>query len=674
MSVFANIIAEFNPKGVNEAETAFDKFGKTVVGALSTKAIIDFSREMVNAAMDDEASMRRLEIQLKNTIGATDLQVDSVEKFVKQTQDATGVLDDQLRPALGNLVRATGDAQEAQDLLTLAIDVSVGTGRDLEAVSLALMKAHSGNVTALSRLGIQTKDTEGNTLSFDQVVKNLTATFSGQADAAMDTAAGRVKELRVQFEDAKEVIGQALIPVLGIMLDTIKPILEIFLALPGEVQSFIVIAGLGVASFSSLSTTLQGLGVSATVANKSLGLIAGTIATITIVAKIFSATSESNTKDVEAFTTALRENDDAIRANAIQKLAAEDPNVRTLLESVAKLGLTLDDLRKYSENMTGPAATLRDEFARLSATNDTYRNKLALLNVAMGNNIDLSKMTETEAKNQWTELQNLQFTLFNLEQGYYANTDAANATASALFGVTLDGEEAAAALDDVTDSTIELTSAWQAAIGYFDTKTAFNNIVTQFQEARDAAAEAFGKPSQENIFKYDEEVARLYGSVGQYITQLGNVPKETQTRILTALDKGEFDYVEKMLADLITPRSIDIGLNIREGYGNAAYTALAPQFRASGGSVSSLSPYIVGENGPELFMPYSDGQIVSNPDLFRIASSASITGGRSSSPSVANIVINMPSGANGDDVVRALQDWTRRNGAIPLNTTTSIRR
>jgi hypothetical protein len=38
-------------------------------------------------------------------------------------------------------------------------------------------------------------------------------------------------------------------------------------------------------------------------------------------------------------------------------------------------------------------------------------------------------------------------------------------------------------------------------------------------------------------------------------------------------------------------------------------------FRASGGPVSSGSPYIVGERGPELFVPSSSGNIVPNNAL-----------------------------------------------------------
>jgi hypothetical protein len=77
---------------------------------------------------------------------------------------------------------------------------------------------------------------------------------------------------------------------------------------------------------------------------------------------------------------------------------------------------------------------------------------------------------------------------------------------------------------------------------------------------------------------------------------------------------------------------------------------------AAGGPVSAGSPYIVGETGPELFVPTGSGTILNNNRLDGMAGG----GG------TFNVTVNMPAGSNGDDVVRALQDYVRRRGAIPV--------
>jgi hypothetical protein len=46
-----------------------------------------------------------------------------------------------------------------------------------------------------------------------------------------------------------------------------------------------------------------------------------------------------------------------------------------------------------------------------------------------------------------------------------------------------------------------------------------------------------------------------------------------------------------------------------------AYAAGAPQFRADGGPTRAGTPYLVGERGPELFVPGTSGGVMSNSDL-----------------------------------------------------------
>ena len=44
---------------------------------------------------------------------------------------------------MGKLVAATGDVAKAQDLASLAMDVSAGSGKSLDAVTMALVRART---------------------------------------------------------------------------------------------------------------------------------------------------------------------------------------------------------------------------------------------------------------------------------------------------------------------------------------------------------------------------------------------------------------------------------------------------------------------------------------------------------------------------------------------------
>jgi hypothetical protein len=132
--------------------------------------------------------------------------------MILKTSLATGVADDQLRPALQRLAVSTKDTEEAQKLLTLALDISKASGKDLEQVANALGRAQDGNVTSLGRLGLGLSKAELSTLSFTEVQAKLAELYGGAAAANAETFQGKIDRLKVGFDEAKESLGTALLP------------------------------------------------------------------------------------------------------------------------------------------------------------------------------------------------------------------------------------------------------------------------------------------------------------------------------------------------------------------------------------------------------------------------------------------------------------------------------
>lgn len=184
-----------------------------VVGAVAAVGAGLFA--LGQMAAEDEAAQVRLATALRNTVGASDAVVASVEGQIEKFQKVSTFTDDQLRPAFQNLVTATKDVDAANLLMGTAMDIAAAKGLPLETVSLALAKAHDGNVGALSRLGIQTKDAEGKTLDFESVMRNANDVFGGQASAAADTTAGKMQILKRDLGELGEKIGVAVLPVMA---------------------------------------------------------------------------------------------------------------------------------------------------------------------------------------------------------------------------------------------------------------------------------------------------------------------------------------------------------------------------------------------------------------------------------------------------------------------------
>ena len=186
-----------------------------VGGAFAVDKIVDFGKASVEAAAADAEAQAKLAQSLKTTAGATDSQVAAAEKFISNLSQSAAIADDDLRPALATLARGFGDTEKAQNALSIATDISAGTGKDLNTVSEAMMKAAQGNTGALGKLGIATKDAAGNALSLDQIMANAAQTFKGQAATAAESTAGKMRSAQIAMGELQETIGSALLPVIG---------------------------------------------------------------------------------------------------------------------------------------------------------------------------------------------------------------------------------------------------------------------------------------------------------------------------------------------------------------------------------------------------------------------------------------------------------------------------
>lgn len=205
------------------AARSFRSFGRTAaragraaaVGlAAGTAAAAAGMFSAAKAAAAEEQEMAVLAKTLRNTVGASESQIGATEKWITAMQNATGVADGDLRPALGKLLIATGDVGRSQALLQTALDISAARGVGLNSVVVALGKAANGSTTGLGRLGLATKDASGKALTFDQILQQASKTMGGAAAAAADTTAGRFAILRARLADIQETIGARLLPYL----------------------------------------------------------------------------------------------------------------------------------------------------------------------------------------------------------------------------------------------------------------------------------------------------------------------------------------------------------------------------------------------------------------------------------------------------------------------------
>lgn len=212
-----NIGSKLDGKGFKQAETALDKLNKsgkdltrTLGIALGGAAILAYAKNAGKAFAEDEKAAASLSRTLDNLGLAFSSNAGTINGFISRLERQTGVLDDELRPAMDRFLRATGDVAKSQDLLNLSLDIAAGTGKSLTQVSQSLQKAYLGQTQAIGRLGVGLTKAEITSSSFEEISAKLSSLFAGQAATAAEGYAGSLGKLQVAANNAKEIIGGGL--------------------------------------------------------------------------------------------------------------------------------------------------------------------------------------------------------------------------------------------------------------------------------------------------------------------------------------------------------------------------------------------------------------------------------------------------------------------------------
>lgn len=222
--ILINIIGSFQKKGFNDADRAFSKLetsakrlGRVLGVTFSAAAIAAYSKRSIAAANADIKSQRLLTQSLKN-VGLAYAATDA-EGFIERLQNQTGILDDELRPAFAQLAQVTGSLAKSQRLLTLAFDVSAGSGKDINSVVDILTRAYLGNRKGLKALNLAYTDAELKAMNFSEILGLLTKQYAGQGAASVEGFEGKMNLLNVAAENAAETIGKSLINSLELLAD-----------------------------------------------------------------------------------------------------------------------------------------------------------------------------------------------------------------------------------------------------------------------------------------------------------------------------------------------------------------------------------------------------------------------------------------------------------------------
>lgn len=220
--LFVNAVTTFDGKALAKGQKQIGGFEKTVKNlaktfgvAFSAAAVVQFGKASFKAFAEDEKAAARLTQSVKNLgLGFEDARIKT---FISDLEAAAGVADDVLRPAFQALLQTTGSVARSQELLTLALDISAGSGVDVAEVAKDLSMAYLGQTKGLSKYNTGLTKAELSVAGFTKLQKKLNEQYSGQNAERLKTIAGQMEFLGVAAGNAQETIGKGLVDALMIL-------------------------------------------------------------------------------------------------------------------------------------------------------------------------------------------------------------------------------------------------------------------------------------------------------------------------------------------------------------------------------------------------------------------------------------------------------------------------
>jgi hypothetical protein len=292
MAVNIPIISEFDGTGISKAIKQFKQLETNgqkaqfaikkaaVPAGLALAGLAVALGDAAKGAIEDDAAQQLLATTITKVTGATDAQIQANENWISTQGKLLGITDDELRPVMGKLVKATGSVTKAQELASQAMDIAASSGKPLATVTAALEKAYGGNLTALAKLAPEYREMIKDGATFEEVMGKIAETTGGAATVSANTAQGQFKRLSVSLAETKETIGAALLPVIQAVLP--------FLQKMGEWASentttFLIVAGV-----------IGGIAAAIVVTNAAMTAWAAATKAFTVIQGIFNAVMAAN--------------------------------------------------------------------------------------------------------------------------------------------------------------------------------------------------------------------------------------------------------------------------------------------------------------------------------------------------------------------------------------------
>jgi phage-related protein len=208
----------------SKLQSAFGSLKVTMLGVLGgnllTTGVMAIGREL-NAMKKETIDLQTTTARLNQALNGIGITSQRTQKDVLGVADAyyqLGFEGSETISAMGTLVTATGDVDQATKLMAMSADLARYKNIDMETSAKILARGTQGSAKAFKELGITLDTTIPKNQAITKAFDELNTKIGGQAVSYSKTFAGQVSILKERFDNLFQAIASKVLPVLSAFL------------------------------------------------------------------------------------------------------------------------------------------------------------------------------------------------------------------------------------------------------------------------------------------------------------------------------------------------------------------------------------------------------------------------------------------------------------------------
>jgi hypothetical protein len=615
--VFGADLKDFQ-KGMAQAQRGLADFGKkmTAVGVGLTKTltlpIVGFLGASTRAFTKQEDAERKLAAAIGATGGAVDSNMKRFKAFASEMQRLTVVGDETTLELLQVATSMGLTAEQAERAAKNAI--ALQSAHNVAATSAIRMTSalEQGDATLLRRTIPSLKLAEDNTLAVAQAQQTLTQSFK-VAEEEAKTFGGQVTQLKMAFGDFMEAIGSVVAEVLTPFVAKAKEVVKSLQNMDRELLKFRVGVVAIIAVVPILMVAIGKLSIAFATLNRVMMANPYVLLATGIGMVLFGAFVKFREESIKTETRlrAIKEGmeaqktsvDDLVRS--LKDLDKQEAR-RNLLEELRKQDQYVESLKKEAEalkaNKRERTQSLNLNFSGVTANLTDKQKELNL-------EIDKNNSLIEEAVDRLNELR----TAYLQTASASETLTKANKKQNDELKAYIERVNEIQKIDQITG--VATTPEQRAALDRYNNSLSFMGSRLRQVSVQSAPIPQSLTNMQKVMIDTQPIVDNFVGSFGD---GMANVVVQGE-RLVDVL---------KNIGKLLLSSAIQTGLKILltgglksagEGFfgekGGVFGSLITALTRSGGGRVQAGQPYMTGEIGSELFIPSTNGSIISHRQL-----------------------------------------------------------